>query len=257
MAATKMGEHFYVLAVVLSLSTATFFTVVTAGRVVHQITCSSSSSCGDLQNISYPFRLQDDPVGCGDPDYQLSCMNNKTILEFNSGKYYVKSISYNESIIRVVDINLANGSCNLPYKSLSNDELIADFRFQGNSLFIFHYFYTSFMNCSRIVSDPDLISVPCLSGNASHIYAKFDSDMISDLGEFCGFVSMVPASRAEHGENPSYGDLLKILASGFDLSWSIESRDCLLSGGQRTFRAYDPTVKYYNKCYGYYSHFSL
>ena len=76
MAATKMGEHFYVLAVVLSLSTAIFFTVVTAGRVVDQITCSSSSSCGDLQNISYPFRLQDDPVGCGDPDYQLSCMNN-------------------------------------------------------------------------------------------------------------------------------------------------------------------------------------
>lgn len=231
----KMGYHFSVF----SLSTFLLFSaVVTATRVVLENT-SCSSSCGDLKNISYPFRLQDDPVSCGDADYQLSCLNNKTILELkNSGKYYVKSISYDESIIRVVDINLnvPNATCSLPYKYLSDDELVADFRFQGYTSSLYRV-YTSFMNCSRIISHPDFISVPCLSGNASHIYARVDSVSVSDLGDFCGFLSMVPSSsRTLHLDHPSYGDLLKVLALGFDLSWSIDSRDCLLSGGWCTFR---------------------
>lgn len=86
----KMGEDFSVLAVLFSLLMVLLFTEVTAGRVLEKV---CSSSCGDLHNISYPFRLEDDPAGCGDADYQLSCENNKTILEFNSGKYYVKNIS--------------------------------------------------------------------------------------------------------------------------------------------------------------------
>ncbi|GAY64610.1 hypothetical protein CUMW_234820 [Citrus unshiu] len=70
-----------------------------------------SSSCGDVKNISYPFRLQGDPAGCGHPELELSCESNKTILELNSGKYYVKRISYDECTISVADVNLANGSC--------------------------------------------------------------------------------------------------------------------------------------------------
>ncbi|KAK9222109.1 hypothetical protein WN944_010541 [Citrus x changshan-huyou] len=62
-----------------------------------------SSSCGDVKNISYPFRLQGDPAGCGHPELELSCESNKTILELNSGKYYVKRISYDECTISVAD----------------------------------------------------------------------------------------------------------------------------------------------------------
>ncbi|RVW91822.1 Rust resistance kinase Lr10 [Vitis vinifera] len=51
------------------------------------------SSCGDIQNISIPFRLKGDPLGCGHPDpaYELVCENNRTILY---GKYYVEEINY-------------------------------------------------------------------------------------------------------------------------------------------------------------------
>lgn len=45
--------------------------------------CSSAPSCGEIRNISYPFRLKEDPSGCGDHDYELSCVNNKTILEIS------------------------------------------------------------------------------------------------------------------------------------------------------------------------------
>ena len=138
----------------------------------------------------------------------------------------------------MVDINLANGSCNLPYKSLPIDEINTDIRYQDNILFTFPV-YTSFMNCSRTMSDPDYIRVPCFSGNASHIYAKFNSYMMSDLGESCEFTSMVPAKWPAHVEHPSYGDLLKVLASGFDLSWSIEGRNCRLSGGRCQYTGFD------------------
>ncbi|KAJ0095127.1 hypothetical protein Patl1_15176 [Pistacia atlantica] len=76
-----------------------------------------SSSCGDINNIRYPFRLKGDPAVCGHSDFELSRQSNKTILEFHSGKYYVKGISHKENTISVVDVNLASGTCRLPYGS--------------------------------------------------------------------------------------------------------------------------------------------
>ncbi|GAY64608.1 hypothetical protein CUMW_234810, partial [Citrus unshiu] len=115
-----------------------------------------SSSCGDVKNISYPFRLQGDPAGCGHPELELSCESNKTILELNSGKYYVKRISYDECTISVADVNLANGSC-------TN---------------LFPHAFTK---------------VPCLSDNKSNVYVYLGyadtNDAISDLPESCVFIS--------------------------------------------------------------------
>ncbi|CAL5396640.1 unnamed protein product [Camellia sinensis] len=90
-----------------------------------------SSSCGDIQNITYPFRLKGDPIICGDPDYELSCKKNKTIMNFHSGMYYVKNISYAMRTIRPVDVNFTNGTCNLPSASLSSDDVRNDYRYQG------------------------------------------------------------------------------------------------------------------------------
>ncbi|KAH7571055.1 hypothetical protein JRO89_XS05G0245400 [Xanthoceras sorbifolium] len=90
-------------------------------RRLQQVECSSS--CGDIKNISYPFRLKDDPAGCGDHNYELSCQSNKAILELYSGKYHVKRISYAGWKITLVDVDFANGSCSLPHKSLSETEL--------------------------------------------------------------------------------------------------------------------------------------
>ncbi|XP_035543190.1 uncharacterized protein LOC109001065 isoform X2 [Juglans regia] len=65
-------------------------------------TCSPSS-CGSIQNISYPFRLMEDPPNCGDQRYKLSCENNIAVLYLYGGKYYVREINYSDYTIRVVD----------------------------------------------------------------------------------------------------------------------------------------------------------
>ncbi|KAK9223150.1 hypothetical protein WN944_011592 [Citrus x changshan-huyou] len=178
-----------------------------------------SSSCGDVKNISYPFRLKGDPAGCGHPKLELSCESNKTILEFNSGKYYVNSISYDKCTISVVDVNLANGSCSLPSNSVppSYDDIFG---------YLFGYLGPScayYVNCPGNIVDQAYEKVPCLSNNQSNVYVNVANDTInsriSDLPDSCDFISMVPVVLNRSVDKPSYEDLRKLLESGFDLTW--------------------------------------
>ena len=61
------------------------------------------SSCGNIPNISFPFRLKSDPESCGDPRYELSCENNRTVLHLFAGNYHVQKINYDNYTIRVAD----------------------------------------------------------------------------------------------------------------------------------------------------------
>ncbi|KAG6635657.1 LEAF RUST 10 DISEASE-RESISTANCE LOCUS RECEPTOR-LIKE PROTEIN KINASE-like 2.5 isoform X1 [Carya illinoinensis] len=62
-----------------------------------------SSSCGSIQNITYPFRLTEDLLNCGDHMHNLSCENSITVLYLYGVQYYVREINYGDYTIRVVD----------------------------------------------------------------------------------------------------------------------------------------------------------
>jgi hypothetical protein len=66
------------------------------------------SSCGTIDNISYPFRLESDPENCGNKRYNLSCENDQTVLYLHDGRYYVQEINYINYTIRVVDPGILN-----------------------------------------------------------------------------------------------------------------------------------------------------
>jgi hypothetical protein len=74
----------------------------------------TASSCGKISNISYPFRLRNDPKQCGDNRYELVCKNNVTILYLYSAKYHVQSINYNNFTIRLVDPGVQKHNCSSP-----------------------------------------------------------------------------------------------------------------------------------------------
>ncbi|KAE8010754.1 hypothetical protein FH972_007091 [Carpinus fangiana] len=80
------------------------------------------SSCGNIRNISYPFRLEGDPEDCGVPEYNLSCQNNQTVLKLYDGIFYVREINYDNYTIRIVDpgiiINTSTDSFMPPDNSL-------------------------------------------------------------------------------------------------------------------------------------------
>ncbi|KAF7849541.1 hypothetical protein BT93_L0661 [Corymbia citriodora subsp. variegata] len=78
-----------------------------------------TSFCGEIKSISFPFRLKGDPKSCGDTNYELACVNNHTVWNSNSRKYYVQNIDYTNYTIRVVDVQMTKGNCSsLPLHSL-------------------------------------------------------------------------------------------------------------------------------------------
>ncbi|KAE9464757.1 hypothetical protein C3L33_03338, partial [Rhododendron williamsianum] len=98
--------------------------------LLFSVTCSYGNqnqefinSCGDIHNISFPFQLQGDPSNtCNDEFYTLSCdENNRTVLHLFSRKYYVKSINYTGSSIRLVHVGFqSNDICSsFPPSSLT------------------------------------------------------------------------------------------------------------------------------------------
>nr|XP_023914941.1 rust resistance kinase Lr10-like [Quercus suber] len=96
----------------------------------------TASSCGNIHNISFPFRLKSDPENCGDPWYELSCENNRTVLQLYDAKFYVQEISYNNYTIRIVDSGIQKNN----YFSTPNYSL---YRYKSSSLY-YVYGYTTY-----------------------------------------------------------------------------------------------------------------
>ncbi|XP_074342300.1 LEAF RUST 10 DISEASE-RESISTANCE LOCUS RECEPTOR-LIKE PROTEIN KINASE-like 2.7 [Apium graveolens] len=101
--------------------------VIAIVALLISVSCSSSktlasdisyvSSCGNIHNISCPFYLKGHHHNCPNFSYELSCHNNRTLLQFphtNMSSYepeenhvfYVQSIDYRNSSVRMVDSGL-------------------------------------------------------------------------------------------------------------------------------------------------------
>ncbi|XP_039029257.1 uncharacterized protein LOC120163365 [Hibiscus syriacus] len=84
------------------------------------------SLCGNVE-ISWPFRLKDQPHKCGDKRFELECKGNRAVsFRMKYGNFYVLDISYVNQTIRLVDASLIDGNCSIPRSSIpnynSNDE---------------------------------------------------------------------------------------------------------------------------------------
>ncbi|XP_014502686.2 LEAF RUST 10 DISEASE-RESISTANCE LOCUS RECEPTOR-LIKE PROTEIN KINASE-like 2.8 isoform X2 [Vigna radiata var. radiata] len=159
-----------------------------------------TSSCGQIRNISYPFRLKGDPGLCGDPRYELDCVNNATLLlTFSSAKYLVREIDYKgyKIVLRdpgqdedancsfipryflsapVVPYHFAAVVYNCP-TLLFSAVSPGDF---GSEPFTWEYWYTvriGYFNCLNPVSDdPRYVKVDRSGcGSGGHMYAVLGS----------------------------------------------------------------------------------
>ncbi|XP_065868117.1 rust resistance kinase Lr10-like [Euphorbia lathyris] len=195
--------------------------------------CEHPSSCGTLINISYPFRLKSDPSNCGDANYELSCENNQPFLNLYSGKYHVRSINYNNSTIRVVDVGVSDGNCSsIPLYTLS----YANFHWKDP----FHLSHNNrddvlmFLSCrTSMESDVYIDASSCVNGEG-YQYVLVGEVMASEVGDWCTIDQISPIDlailRNEYG-NVSIKDVRRSLESGFELSWSnIVCGDCRKQG---------------------------
>ncbi|KAF3433526.1 hypothetical protein FNV43_RR24628 [Rhamnella rubrinervis] len=226
------------------LSSSIFIAFLVSNARANHYYCPPSS-CGNIRNISYPFRLKTDRPNCGNLRYNLSCENNNTttVLYLHSAKYHVQSINYNNYTIRLVDSNVRPGNCSIPRYSLSpynfSIDLYSSYSTQINIQNGNHYeIYVlsrpiTFVNCENPVKSPLYISTaPCnisraafwssseLSGPKGHSYVLVGSTYV-ELKDSCRIeqMAMMPWLEGTDDRNISYEEIHNQLAYGFELSW--------------------------------------
>ncbi|XP_073006719.1 rust resistance kinase Lr10-like isoform X1 [Typha latifolia] len=175
-----------------------------------------NSSCGNIQNITYPFRFKSDPQDCGDPQYQLICERNQTILQLNRKKYFVEDISYQNNTIRIVDPDLLADNC-----SYVPHDFITDYNLDGSQYdpyFALDHNSVVFVNCSAPVNESYYVASPPCKNGSSHMNAEYNYLLVGwfsvgDLHEDCNVVG--EASIQYTGlTNPTYSTIRDILKDG-------------------------------------------
>ncbi|XP_050251046.1 rust resistance kinase Lr10-like [Quercus robur] len=236
--------------------TAVGLTVLIALVLVHPTCCATTatanhtcpaSSCGNIHNIRFPFRLKTDPENCGDFSYELSCENNRTVLQYlNDGKFYVEEISYNNYTIRIVDSGIQKNN----YFSTPNYSLYR-YNFSGSSSFTTYqpkgtvwerYPELSrslvWMSCEKPVNSPLYLDTSTCNynDNSSSIsdsktryrYVTVGITNASQVEDSCQVEKMFLTSWPINNEDPNISctDVHHELAYGFELSW--HGRNCYL-----------------------------
>ncbi|XP_019195121.1 PREDICTED: rust resistance kinase Lr10-like isoform X2 [Ipomoea nil] len=224
----------------------------TASRTLSNPPCAPSS-CGDLRNISFPFRLNTDPQNCGDSRFVLECRNNQATLTLTQKKYNVLAIDYSDYTIRVVDPGLQDQvnhhNCTSFPKYVDTSSYIDDTRTFSTTGATIPIIYVT---CSSSLSSLDKY-VPttfCAKPRNNSYVAIGDSMSIQDVAEGCS-VEMVGWGSV-HGLSPagnaSLSSIHAAMSYGVEVSWMRPylCRDCEQSGGHCFFD--DPLDPYAVTC---------
>ncbi|XP_012701229.1 rust resistance kinase Lr10 [Setaria italica] len=189
-------------------------------------------SCGDLHNISYPFRRPGDPPECGVQAYQLVCNSSKARIHINTGTYFVTNINHTDRSFWVVDVNLdMRSSCHLPrWDQLPYNHLgSVSGSFQHSySIFLATAAdcWACFVNCSQAVTNISWYKpVPCLTANNSFVYVSIADCRVQSLDPSCGYLAMTPIGSWRftypelENDNYTYTDIIKLVKKGFSVEF--------------------------------------
>ncbi|KAK3002151.1 hypothetical protein RJ639_021191 [Escallonia herrerae] len=183
----------------------------------------SPSSCGDIGNITSPFRLRGDQRRCNERYFELICENNRTVLYWSAaGKYYVKSISYINRTIRLVDVGLDKDFCSILRASSPNP--YPDVVGAG------YYAYLSvvwpatlyFVACASPVDSPKYVNFSsCTSHGYFYAVVTTWSDDPSIIHDTCNISVAYPCPRPGDvdSSNLSISSVHQQLIRGFEMSW--------------------------------------
>ncbi|KAK4422797.1 hypothetical protein Salat_1862200 [Sesamum alatum] len=184
------------------------------------------SSCGNIHNISNPFRLKDDPKHCGNPIYELECENNTTSVYLNSHRYLVQAIIYSDYTIRLVDAGITNDSCSFPQYSLGSYNFKRGYPFDMVNMNT----PITLMSCPYPVNSSRWLEIDhCADRNYSftdstsnrrRTYVKFGHFNGLDVKDMCRIERIVMTSLPVKDETSfSLSEIHSSLLYGFELSW--------------------------------------
>ncbi|KAL7207919.1 hypothetical protein ACSBR1_029799 [Camellia fascicularis] len=196
------------------------------------------NSCGDIQNITFPFQLQSDTQICGggNNNFTLSCDNNRTILSLSSAKYYVHSINYDNPTICLIDIGIQTNNNNNVYSFFPLHSLTPSNFTSGDPFYPTVITFLVFLNCENLVKSPYYINTTsyyCDNGfNSSSLkgysYVVAGQVRVWDVADSCTVhtiaISLWPLMiGTEIASNFSFSDVNKALEYGFEVSWGFNN----------------------------------
>ncbi|XP_078154089.1 rust resistance kinase Lr10-like [Carex rostrata] len=178
---------------------------------------SSSSSCGELGNITYPYHL---PGNCKWKPFELQCDGNDTVLYMGATKYLVKDMSIENMTLRLVDPDLPVGGCRLPDQQiLSKHYNLFDWYSGINIIYFF--------NCTEEVDDSMYKPIQCMDGPRSRIYAVYSNDSYLSLSitpKSCRCVasSVADSEVVTHWNDTDGKDMMQMLNRGIVAGWGSD-----------------------------------
>ncbi|KAM6592987.1 hypothetical protein CsatA_000690 [Cannabis sativa] len=238
-------------------------------KTTHSTTTPCFSSCGNIHNITFPFRLDTDSPSCvstglyhSNKAFVLSCKNNHTTILKNNGRsyYHVEAINYNNYTIRLVDPNIQKGNCSsIPTTYSSSNTLPSPFELQitfrkGERFWSTNFvtYPTServlFLSCeNKVYNSLYIDTAPCINtSNLSEnpktrfLYVAYASGFkYSDLVESCQiYQTALVSSKKDRNYTMmtmSYQDVHDEFSYGFEASWlrilqkNVEENFCYIS----------------------------
>ncbi|KAK8312439.1 hypothetical protein V6Z12_D01G042200 [Gossypium hirsutum] len=213
-----------------------------------------STFCGNL-NISFPFRLKNQPLHCSPYGFELECENNnRTTLVGRGGKFSVQQIFYEDYTIRMVDASLDTDDCNsLPltsvypsyysfpssfsnyyYSSFSN--YYYNMRLEGSAIYV--------MNCTKPIKSSLYIEASrcTIKSNTSssiptsYFYFLNENTNPSDINQACTIKAEVPI-MIDNITGMSTLDIYKKLSEGFWVQWDRwDSESCYCNKNKVWFK---------------------
>ena len=179
----------------------------------------SSSSCGNLLNISCPFRLKGAPHQCGCDGLELDCENNRTSLLVDSVKFYVQEIDYVNQTIRLMDASLHKNTCSIP-RLIQN---LKDFNYPSYFLIFPHSeYYMYLLNCPLPLNSTLYVDVSHCIGNSysaqTYFYAYFGYLKALDLPPLCSIEGTIP-TRLENATGLSALEIQQELLQSYKFHW--------------------------------------
>lgn len=228
----KMSENLLLTCCSFLFSLLLISLVQTSLAIMNPPHVCSPSSCGTIRNISFPFRLKNDPKHCGYSDYELACENNVTLLYLNSQqKYKVKAINYHNFTIRLVDVSVNNDTCSFPNCSLYRHNFSHDYPY-GTERYQYINYPINFMSCPHPLNNSSFFTDTNACANrekvldasnslsSRRIYIKVGHMNASDVTDMCRIDHIVMTSwKFKDVKNVSVSEIHDSLLYGFQLSW--------------------------------------
>ncbi|CAN6575376.1 unnamed protein product [Malus baccata var. baccata] len=195
---------------------------------------SNCSDAGPL--IKFPFRLKDHPLQCGHPEFEVSCLKNKTMIQLSSssGLFPIQSVNYRRRTFSVYDdeegcfprrlLNFTISTTSLFEPTPSQEPIpsnCVDYNIRPSDLpYLYgpypygmlypHFIKFTLLNCSttqKLNTGSSYIPITCLSVGHHQVLAVSPSASVTELPfRTCSTLKQLdlPLRRVDDGNSTGY-----------------------------------------------------